>query len=182
MRSLPDVQSALVRSEGTPNLEAWSASSWLSVQSTMVCAIVACRQRSSTWSSIGLPPISATNLRGRRLEFNRAGMARITVKAWFIGSFELGWESMVNQGLLVENTTTLRRWRRQYMGAWIFRACPLQNADSFHGVLTGQTWPDTSCWVLPKAHRAGGSGCRLRVLWPRHHGFACSWFHSSLIS
>jgi hypothetical protein len=63
MQSLPDVQSALVRSEGTPNPTAWSASSWLSVQSTVAWAVVACKHRSSTCWSIGLPPISATNLR-----------------------------------------------------------------------------------------------------------------------
>lgn len=107
MRSLPDEQSALVRSEGIPNPAAWSASSWLSVQSTVAWADVACRHRSSTCWSIVLPPMSATNLRGRRLESSRAGMARITVKSLFMGLLQSGWERRDNQGLLGETTPVM---------------------------------------------------------------------------
>ena len=64
-----------------PQADAEEARSGLSVQSSTAAGAVARPQRSSTRWSIGLPPMSAITLFGRRLDSRRAGTATMQGRA-----------------------------------------------------------------------------------------------------
>ena len=77
-RSLPELQSGEVISTGKPQPSAKERTWSLSVHTTTAATPWACRQRSSTCWSMGLPAISASSLPGSRADSSRAGTATTT--------------------------------------------------------------------------------------------------------
>ena len=106
LRSLPDVQSGLVRSEETPSRQPGRPAPGHRAQQDGV----RCRglhRPSSPCLRIDLLPILATNLLGRRLDSNTAGMARMTMKARFILWLHSVCVGLENKGLLGENLSLM---------------------------------------------------------------------------